>query len=328
MPTTADGVPFVRTAESNFDGLADYPFTPHHFEVDGLRMHYIDEGPKDAPVALLVHGMPTWSYLYRHMIPPLLAAGYRCVAPDHIGFGRSDKVTDPAWYDIARHSSNLERLVTALDLRDITLFVQDWGGPTGLAQYATMPERFTRLVILNTWLHHDGYEYSPGIMQWIQQNSPGGLFREGVPARFNWGTLMTVATQRAAAQDSLLKELQGAIGDYSDEALAVRSAYDAPFAGLGDEGVTGPRRFPMSIPVHDPEAGNAEAQARHFAIVNVTALPVHFVWGTDDNVFTAEWGRKWHSMIPHSTWDEVPAGHFLQDTHGAEIVGFVLGRRG
>jgi haloalkane dehalogenase len=327
MPTTAHGVPFIRTPDSNFDSLTDFPFEPHYLEVDGLRMHYLDEGPRDAPVALLVHGMPTWSYLYRRMIPPLLAAGYRCVAPDHIGFGRSDKVTDPAWYDIARHSENLRQLVTALDLSDVTLFVQDWGGPTGLAQYAEMPDRFSRLVIMNTWLHHEGYEYSPGILQWIQQNSPGGLFRDHVPAKFNWGTLMAVATQRAEAPATLFKELQGEAGEYSPEAAAVRHGYDAPFVGLGDEGVTGPRRFPMSIPVNDPAAGNAAAQARHFDAVNATRLPVHFVWGTSDNVFTTEWGRAWHSLIPHSTWDEVPAGHFLQDTHGPEIVEFVLGRR-
>ena len=328
MPTTADGLPFLRTPDSNFDELADFPFAPNYLEVGGLRMHYIDEGPRDAPVALLVHGMPSWSYLYRTMIPPLLAAGYRCVAPDHIGFGRSDKVTDPGWYDIARHMANLQHLVESLDLRDITLFVQDWGGPTGLAQYAAMPERFSRLVIMNTWLHHEAYQYSPGIMQWIQQNSPGGLFRDNVPARFNWGTLMALSTQRAAPQDSLFKELQGQAGEYSAEALAVREAYNAPFAGLGDEGVTGPRRFPMSIPVHDPVAGNAEAQARNFELVNATRLPVHFVWGTLDIVFTEEWGRTWHGMIPHSTWNDVPAGHFLQDTHGPEIVGFVLGHRG
>ena len=322
MPTTADGVPFLHT---HFERLADFPFTPNYIEVDGLRMHYLDEGPKDAPVALLVHGMPTWSYLYRTMIPPLLAAGYRCIAPDHIGLGRSDKVTDPGWYDIARHTANLTRLVIELDLRDITLFVQDWGGPTGLAQYATMPERFSRLVIMNTWLHHAAYDYSPSIQQWIVQNSPGGLFRDNVPSKFNWGTLMALATARATPQDSVFKEAMGEPGDYSPEARAVKDAYDAPFIGLGDEAVTGPRRFPLSIPFHDAAAGNAVAQEQHFAAVNATTLPVHFVWGTNDAVFTTEWGRTWHGHIPHSTWNDVPAGHFLQDTHGPEIVGFVIG---
>ena len=318
--------PFVRTPDENFAGLADFPYTPRYLDVDGLRMHYVDEGPADAPVALMVHGMPTWSYLYRSIIPAMLAAGYRCVAPDHIGFGRSDKVTDPSWYGIARHTANLRRLVETLDLRDVTLFVQDWGGPTGLGQYAAMPERFSRLVIMNTWLHHEGYEYSPGIRNWIAQNQPGGLFRDNVPERFNWGTLMALATGRATPQDTLGAVMQGQEPPFSPEAAAVCAAYDAPFAGLGEEGVTGPRQFPLSIPVHDHARGNGDVQEADFAVVNATTLPVHFVWGLADNVFTGEWGREWHSLIPHSTWDEFDdAAHFLQDTHGARIAEIVLG---
>lgn len=276
----------------------------------------------------MVHGMPTWSYLYRSIIPSMLNAGFRCVAPDHIGFGRSDKVTDPSWYDIARHTSNLEELIVGLDLRNVTLFVQDWGGPTGLAQFATMPERFARLVIMNTWLDHDGYEYSPGILQWINQNLPGGLFRDNIPDKFLWGTLMALSTQRVSPQDSLMRILAGEEPVLSPEALSVKTAFDAPFAGLGEPGVAGPRRFPMCIPAHDPIAGNAAQQRIHFENVNATLIPVHFVWGIKDNVFTREWGLKWHNLIPHSTWYEVDAGHFLQDTHGAEIARHVLSHFG
>ena len=311
MPTTTEGIPFLRTPEENFDGLTDFPYAPHYVDIDGLRMHFIDEGQSGAPVALLMHGMPTWSYLYRTMIPPLLAAGYRCIAPDHIGFGRSDKVTDPSWYTIARHTENIGRLIASLDLDDITLFVQDWGGPTGLAQYAAMPDRFSRLVIMNTWLHHDGYEYTPGILDWIQRNSPGGMLRENVPAKFNWGLLMTMATRRAAPVDSVMAAISGGTPNLSSDADAVRRAYDAPFSGLGEDAVTGPRRFPLCIPVNDPVAGNADEQARHFAAVNASTIPVHFVWGTEDNVFVTEWGRRWQSMIPGATWDEFPAGLFL-----------------
>ena len=324
MSSTALRADAMRTTDGNFEGLVDFPFSPHFIDIDGLQMHYLDEGPADGPVALLVHGMPTWSYLYRYMIPPLVAAGYRCIAPDHIGFGKSDKVTNADWYTIARHSANLTHLVASLNLQNITLFVQDWGGPIGLAQYATMPERFERFVIMNTWLHHDSYEYSPGILQWIQQNQPGGIFRDNVPGKFGWGTLMAMSTQRASAQDTLFKIIAEEEPQYSPDALAVKTAYDAPFAGLGDAGVTGPRRFPMSIPAHDPVAGNALVQAEHFAFVNKTKLPVHFAWGVNDNVFTKEWGLTWHSLIPHSTWFEVEAGHFLQDTHGAAIVANVL----
>ena len=292
-------------------------------------MHYGDQGPVDAPVALMVHGMPTWSYLYRSIVPPMLAAGYRCITPDHIGFGRSDKVTDPGWYDIARHTANLSRLIDALDLRDITIFVQDWGGPIGLAQVATMPERFSRLVIMNTWLHHDGYEYTPAIQNWIDQNRPGGLFRDHVPARFGWGTLMVVGTRRASPQEALFPILQGGAVALSPEAEAVRLAYDAPFVGLGDAGVTGPRQFPLCIPFHDHSRGSGDAQAQHFASINATRLPVHFVWGLADDIFAGDWGRRWHAMIPHATWDAFDdAAHFLQDTHGERIAGIVLAHAG
>lgn len=317
--TTAGGVPFIRTPEENFVGLEGFPYRAQYLEIDGLRMHHIDEGPKDAPVALMVHGMPTWSYLYRNMIPVFLAAGYRCVVPDHIGFGRSDKVTEPGWYDIARHTGNLRILIERLDLRRITLVAQDWGGPTGLAQYVAMPDRFERLVIMNTWLHHEGYEYSPGTLRWIEQNQPGGLFRDNVPHRFNWGSLMAVGTQRANPQTSLFRALSGDTPEFPAAAVPVKEAYDAPFTGLGEPGVTGPRRFPLCIPANDPVAGNATEQQRAFGIVNATTLPVHFAWGVNDDVFTREWGLKWHSLIPHSTWDEYPAGHFVQDTHGHEI---------
>ena len=324
MLHTSDNVPFLRTPAENFASISDFPYEPQFIDINGLRMAYIDEGPRDAPVALMVHGMPTWSYLYRYIIPPMVAAGYRCIAPDHIGFGRSDKPTDPQWYNIARHTANLTTLVSQLDLTNVTLFVQDWGGPIGLAQYASMPERFTRLVIMNTWLHHEGFEYSAGALQWIQQNLPGGIFRDNVPDKLNWGTLMAMSTQRVSPQDSLLKILTGQEPEFSAEALAVKNAYDAPFVGLGEAGVTGPRRFPMSIPAHDPISGNADVQEKNFAIVNNTKLPVHFVWGVNDQVFTREWGLKWHSLIPHSTWHELDAAHFLQDTHGAEIAAHVL----
>lgn len=328
MSATVSGIPFVTTPPENFAQISDFPFAPNFLDVDGLRMAYVDEGPRDAPVVLMVHGMPTWSYLYRHMIPVFLAAGYRCIAPDHVGFGRSDKVIDPEWYNTARHTANLTRLVTHLDLRDVTLVVQDWGGPTGLAQYAEMPERFSRLVILNTWLHHAEYEYSPGISQWIEQNKPGGIFRDNVPSKFNWGTLMAMSTQRVSPQDSVFKMINGGTPEFSPEALQVKDAYDAPFIGLGEDGVCGPRRFPMSIPLNDPVAGNADVQESHFSVVNATGLPVHFVWGTNDNVFTRDWGLRWHGLIPHSTWHEVDGGHFLQDTHGAHIAAHVLTHAG
>ena len=148
----------LRTPEERFANLEGYAFAPHYHEYEGVRMHYLDEGPRDGPVMLLVHGMPTWSYLYRRMIPILVDAGYRCIAADFIGFGKSDKVVDDAWYSIERHCLSLRSLVEALDLQRVTVLVQDWGGPTGLYQPANMPERFDRLCIMNTWVENEAYE--------------------------------------------------------------------------------------------------------------------------------------------------------------------------
>ena len=171
----------ARTPESNFADLEDFAYTPNYHQWHDLRMHYIDEGPKDGPVMLLMHGMPTWSYLYRHMIPLLVDAGYRCIAPDHMGFGRSDKPNDVHWFTIARHTEVLTSLIVELDLQDITLLCQDWGGPIGLAQAATMPERFSRLTIMNTWLHHGEYVYSEAIRHWNKNWHAEGLFYREKP---------------------------------------------------------------------------------------------------------------------------------------------------
>ncbi len=144
-------------------------------------MHYVDVGPRDGNVMLLMHGMPTWSYLYRDMIPALTAARYRCIAPDFMGFDRSDKPTDIHWYTIARHTEILTTPITALDFNDITLVSQDWAGSIGLAQAVHMPERFERLVIMNTWLHHPTYEYSEAIKFWNKNLQDGGIFHHEQP---------------------------------------------------------------------------------------------------------------------------------------------------
>ena len=148
----------ARTADERFDDLPGYPFAPHYAEVVAedlapLRMHYLDEGPADGPVVLLLHGQPTWSYLYRKVIPVLVDAGIRAVAPDNIGFGRSDKPTAGPDYTFARHIAWTRSLVTQLDLRDITLVAQDWGGPIGFGVLADEPDRFARVVAANTILH-------------------------------------------------------------------------------------------------------------------------------------------------------------------------------
>lgn len=138
-----------RTPDDRFNNLPDFPYEPHYREWDGMRLAHVDEG--DGPPVVMLHGEPTWSFLYRKMMPPLLKTGYRCVAPDLPGFGRSDKPTDEDWYSYEAHTAAVASLLKDLDLQDVTLVVQDWGGPIGF-RVATMevPERVSRFVIMDT----------------------------------------------------------------------------------------------------------------------------------------------------------------------------------
>ena len=296
--------PYLRTADDEFADLADFPYAPHYLDLDGLRMHYVDEGPRNAPVVLMMHGMPTWSYLYRHIIPAFLAAGYRCVAPDHIGFGRSDKVTDPAWYDIARHTANARALVTRLDLRRVTLMVQDWGGPTGLAQYAEMPDRFERLVVMNTWLHHEGYEYTEMIQRWRAASQNPEYLGGDMPA----GQIVSLALRRD--------------GHDTD---AVRAAYDAPFTDYASK--AGIRRFPFCLPFAQPLEGNAADQQRCYDALTRWDKPAHLIFGDEDGIFTYEWAQKWAAAIPGATHERIEgAGHFVQEDAPDDLAAAILRR--
>lgn len=325
--TTAAGVAFLRTRDANFADLPDYPHPPSFLEIDGLRMHYLDVGPRDGPVALLMHGMPTWSFLNRRIIGRLVAAGWRCIAADHFGFGRSDKPVDDAWYSIARHTAAHRTLIEFLDLRGVTLFCQDWGGPTGLAQAVDMPERFERLVIMNTWLHHEGYDYSPAIHRWNAGWQPDGMFVTNIPERLTLGWFMMISLGYMTPRDMFAIIQDGTYPPLTPEADAVRRGYDAPFAGLGSAGHAGPRRFPLSLPFTNPVGGDAAGQQRRHDALLAWTKPVHFIWGGADNIFTEAWGRDWAGRFPQATFDLLPeAGHFLQDTHGETIADLFLER--
>ncbi len=295
----------VRTPDSVFEELAGYPFPPHWHEVEGLRMHYVDEGPRAAPVMLMVHGEPSWSYIYRRMIPPLVEAGYRCVAPDHIGFGRSDKVIDEDWYTIERHEMNLRALITALGLTNVTLVCHDWGGPIGLRQAVDMPERFARLVIMNTWLHHDGHEYTEAIRRWREASQNPAQLGGDMPT----GDMLAGYAQVFGGRD----------------VEAVRAAYAAPFTGPATK--AGARRFPWLLPFAQPIEGNAADQARCFEALTRWAKPAHFIFGERDAIFTPEWARRWSGLIPGSTLDLIEgAGHFLPESHGELVAETILAR--
>ena len=314
---------FARTPDVNFEDLDDFQYEAHFHQWQDMRVHYLDEGPRDGPVMLLCHGMPTWSYLYRHMIPALVEAGYRCIAPDHLGFGKSDKPLDLHWYTIARHTEVLSSLVVNLDLNNITLVCQDWGGPTGLAQAAMMPERFSRLCIMNTWLHHEGYEYSEGIRNWNQSWHPGGRFDLSCP---DIGLLLVLSAGLAGPEIIFPALAEGRSPALSGEAALVYRGFSAPYRGLPDAAFNGYRRFPRSIPMDSFDNGNAAAQALHYRTLLAADCPSYFIWGCSDNVFTEAWGRTWAERMGAS-FDPIPAaGHFLQNTHGPEVADLLLKR--
>jgi len=324
---TADGVPFVRTQDPAFADLPDYAFAPNYLSFEGLRLHYIDAGPRNGPTALLMHGMPTWSYLNRHIIGSLVDAGWRCVAADHIGFGRSDKVVDEAWYSIARHTRAHRALVEALDLNGATLFCQDWGGPIGLAQAVAMPERFSRLVIMNTWLHHADFIYTPAIRNWNQLWQPGGMLAQAIPDRLKIGEFMSLALGFCPPAALMARVVAGTPMPVDAAQAAVCRGYSAPFEGLDRDGHAGARRFPLSLPFDNPAGGDAEAQAQNFEALKAWAKPIHFIWGDADDVFTETWARAWAALYPQATLDLIAgARHFLQETHGRDVARMFLSR--
>jgi pimeloyl-ACP methyl ester carboxylesterase len=220
----------LRTPEERFAGLPGWPYAPQYLQIDGLRLHYVDEGPRDAAVtALCLHGQPSWSYLYRKMIPVFSAAGLRVVAPDLIGFGRSDKPEDEAWYSFDSHRQVLLQFVERMDLRNVLLVVQDWGGILGLTLPMERPERYTRLLVMNTALGLG--EVGEGFRQWraYSNSQPdmaiGKLFQRGNPQ----------LTPAEAA------------------------AYDAPFPDARYK--AGVRRFPNLVP-DGPDAPGVETSRR------------------------------------------------------------------
>jgi haloalkane dehalogenase len=226
----------LRTPDIEFEGLIDWPYAPHYLDVrdaDGttLRIHYVDEGPRDGAPVLLMHGEPSWAYLYRHVIAGLVAKGRRVIAPDLIGFGRSDKPAKRADYTYEGHVDWMSQWLTALDLKDLTLFCQDWGGLIGLRLVAAYPERFAGLVIANTGLPVGG-GMTEGFKAWLE-------FSQNIPV-MPIGVLLNGGSKR----------------NLSDAEVA---AYDAPFP---DESYKeGARQFPLLVPVTAEHASVAENQA-------------------------------------------------------------------
>ncbi|MDX1803483.1 MAG: haloalkane dehalogenase [Alcanivorax sp.] len=275
----------LRTPDSRFERLLDYPFEPHYADIDGLRMHYVDEGPANASPILMLHGEPSWSYLYRHMIPVCAAAGHRVIAPDLIGFGKSDKPADKADYSYQSHMDWLQALLDQLDLHDITLVCQDWGSLLGLRLAAENEARFRAIVVGNGMLPTGDQQVPSAFQLWKNF----ALYSPWFPiARIiNSGTFRTLGP---------------------DE----RRAYDAPFPGKAYK--AGARMFPKLVPVR-PDDPASDANRRAWQVLEQWRKPFLTTFSNGDPI-TRGGDRYMRERIPgaagqpHQT---LTGGHFLQE---------------
>ena len=288
---------FLRTPDERFADLQGFDFEPHYVEVNGLRMHYVDEGPSDAPPVLMLHGEPSWSYLYRKMIPIVAAAGHRALAPDLIGFGRSDKLVDRGDYSYQFHVDVIAKFIQQLDLTGITLVCQDWGGLIGLRVAAEDQSRFARIVAANTGLPTGDQPMSDAFLRWqhysqtVPDFHPGGIVK-------------------GACQTQLSPE--------------VVAAYDAPFPD--DRYKTGARVFPTLVPTR-PDDPAAEANRRAWGLLQQWDKPFLTAFSDCDPV-TRGGDRVFQRLVPGAREEKhttiTGAGHFLQEDKGEELAAVVL----
>jgi len=286
-------VDFYRTPDERFDALPGYAFDPHYLEQEQLRMHYVDEGSGD-PV-LVLHGEPTWAYLYRKMIPPLARVG-RVVAPDYFGFGRSDKPTRIGDYSYDFHYRSIERLADELDLRATTVVVQDWGGPIGLRLAVERPDRVARLVILNTGIGA-GRAPSP---EWLR-------FREFV---------RRVGTELVPGQLVRIS----CVGELADDVV---EAYNAPFPT--PESKAGILAFPELVPTEADHPSAARMLEVRGALTR-WERPALVLFSDSDPIFSPAAAERLAARIPGAGPAEIVsgAGHFLQEEKGEEIAARIV----
>lgn len=279
----------LRTPDDRFNNLADFPYAPHYTEVSGLRMHYVDEGAGD-PI-LCLHGEPSWAYLYRKMIPTLKQKN-RVIAPDLIGFGRSDKLTAKSDYTFELHERTITELIRNLDLKNITLVCQDWGGLIGLVVAAQNADRFARLVIMNTFLPTGDEPPSPGFLKWRSYAEKH--------TDLDIGFVLQSATRNQLTPEII-------------------AAYNAPFPDASYK--AGAHQFPLLVPITpDNPASEKMRRAREFFKTWTKPALVMF---SDSDPVTAGADRWFRTLIPSAKAEPeitiTNAGHFLQEDKGEEI---------
>lgn len=283
----------LKTPESRFDSITDFPYKPHYVDFDGIDMHYIDEGNPKGEVVLALHGEPSWSYLYRKFVPIL--QHYRFIAPDLIGFGKSDKIVGWRNYNFQLHLKSLKNLIDKLSLNDITLVVQDWGGLLGLSLLGAYPERFKRVVVLNTFLPI-GKPLSPFFKVW----QAFARFHPSLPV----GQIIQMGT-------------------YAKQSKAILDAYNAPFPSRKYK--DGARAFPPMVP-SKPHHNGVEEMKNARKVLSEWNKPALVIFSDKDNILG---GLKnfFYKLIPTSTNQKKitikDAGHFLQEEKGEEIAQYI-----
>lgn len=325
---------FLRTPEERFENLKDYSFSPNYTEVDDgeggkLRMHYLDEGPAEGEVILCMHGQPSWSYLYRNMIPILTKAGYRCIAPDLVGFGKSDKPTSVDDYTYARHVGWMRQLITNIGLRDITLIGQDWGGLIGLRVAAENEQLFARIVCANTGLPtgapipkemeeavYKKFDETPGL-------PPQEMMMKMATATDGFGFFYWV--QYCAKYEGFNVRDVIQPGDGNPFPKDIQAGYGAPFPD--NSYMAGARKFPTLVPIL-PNNEAIPANKAAWEIFHKWEKP--FITANSNNdLVTAGSDKKFQNEVPgckgqkHVTIDG--GGHFLQDARAAELSEVVIG---
>jgi haloalkane dehalogenase len=287
----------LRTPDEMFKNLPDFPFKPHYFKLDDIRIHYINEGPNDADPILLMHGEPTWCYLYRHMIPILVESGFRCIAPDLVGFGRSDKPTETGDHTYRKHVYWMTELVKALDLKNITLFCQDWGSLIGLRIAAENADRFARVVLSNGGLPTGDQTLNPAFMAWQK---------------------MSINLRKQDFENGIQQNTHRELTD------GEVSAYVAPFPD--NTYMAGARILPSLVPTSKDDPEN---EANRNAMKVFTEWDKPFLCAfSDGDPITRGADLFFIENVPgakgqnHTTVKD--AGHFVQEDKGPEMAAIIL----
>jgi pimeloyl-ACP methyl ester carboxylesterase len=280
--------------DGDFGGT--FPFEPHYLEVGDVRLHYVDEGPRDAPAILFVHGNPTWSYLWRRPIAALSERGRRCVAIDHMGFGRSDKPTRPARYRLQAHLDHTVALIDELDLGDVTLVAHDWGGPIGLGALLERRERFRDALLINTWAW-ELPSFLPPFLREFRTEGQGEIL--------------------ALAGNLFVESIPGGMANRDTDPVMM-DAYRAPFPDYWSR--VGTLAFQRDLPLTERDHSARLMGSIHDRLMEFD-LPVTLLWGMRDTVFRPVFVDQWRELFPEARVIELSdAAHFVPEDRPDAVI--------